>query len=125
MFLLLPVILSAQNFETAYWLTDDSLSQAISLPPNTYPTGLVLLQSFADSLKFQISHDGTNYNYLHDSRMDSARVYVIEVDSSQTVMLPLDPDVFFNVRRFKILTDIDVSGNDTTCQVLYESKKWR
>jgi len=122
LFVLLPILVFSQGSQTASWMPDSTLSRAINLPINTYPVGIVLPAAFTDSLKFQITYNGTDYPYLHDARIDSTNVYKISVDNTLSILVPLDPAVFFFVRRFKIILSAGVTDPDTTCTILYESK---
>ena len=112
-----------QELEYVRFDTSVATSEAITINNGYYPSSLLLSQSFADSLSFQVSFDGTTWYVLHDPDADSAKVYYIEVDSSATRALTLDRNVFYPWRRVKVVTDITTSAGWDTLKMITEKKK--
>jgi len=123
--ILVPVLLFGQSLELARWDTSATQSEAIVIDRDYYMSGILLPQSFADTLSFHVSRDGTTYYQLHDPSADSSVVYYVEVDSSATRALTFDKDVFWPWRRIKITTDIATSAAWDTVYVMTEPKRWR
>lgn len=83
---------------------------------NYYLGGLLLPQSFADSLTFLVSNDGTNYFKLQHPSADSIKVYVVEVDSLYDGAISLDEQALKPWDFIKLITDVGVGSvaSDTT-----------
>lgn len=119
-FSLLPFLVYAQQFKNVRFDTSATTSEAVTIyDGDRYYLGALLLpQSFADSLSFQVSRDGTNWYTMHDPDADSSEVYYVEVDSSAARCVVLDKDVFSLFRRLKVITDVTTSAAWDTVQAV-------
>lgn len=95
--------------------TAPDTSQALQIIDwkNYYLGGLLLGQSFADSLTFLVSNDGTTYYKLNVPASDSSKALVVEVDSSAAAAVTLPEQAFKPWDFIKVITDVGV-GNDST-----------
>ena len=131
--MLLPVLAFTQGKETVTWADGDTLSASLKLNKNYYLSALMLPQSFATSLTFQVSIGGTTWMFLHYPLADSsqrsdygAAIYSIVVDSTADRAITLDRDLFYPYRWIKIDTDLATNNistcTDTTITVLTEKR---
>lgn len=88
--ILFPLILSAQT-HTATLDSGTTVTSAMNFGRGNYPTAIEVTQGLTDSLKFQVSIDGTNYRYL----TNAGAVYYVLVDSSIVSCISLDKTIFF------------------------------
>jgi len=94
--LLLPLLVNAQITNT---MAIGATISTIDAGRGNYVSGIQLEAGISDSLKFQVSSDGTTYSYLKNG---DSTLYVLRADSSTSYSFSLDPDKFFAWRYIKV-----------------------
>lgn len=116
---LFPVFVWGQKTATAGVSSGDTLSSAFSMETNQFPAFLVSPAANAtDSLRVLVLDTDGSYTPMFVNNSE----YLVIVSASRKSIVPLDPDIWYNVEKFKVDME-DVAGDTITYKCITKRKR--
>ena len=103
----------------------ETLSDSIKISRGNQLGGLFVAQGITDSIQFQVSKDGINWNWLQNASTGS--IYTVLIDSSMASAVAIDPRLCFPFNWWKVSLGDAIADDDNTSiktvEVPYLSKE--